>query len=70
MFLVIFGLAKSTTKAVAIFGFTVSFASAVDKIIFGITDYLITDIIVLIVATILFWVVHMREKKRINAYKR
>jgi len=54
-FLCIFLNSYKWVRAVAIFGFVMTFGSIVDKLIFGINDYIITDVILLIFATRLAW---------------
>ena len=54
-FLCIFLNSYKWVRAIAIFGFVMTFGSVVDKWIFGVNDYIITDVILLIFATRLAW---------------
>jgi hypothetical protein len=61
LFLYAFLKSKGIRKGFACFGFVVTFASVVDKVFFGIYDYLSTDIIILIFASILGYFAYKRQ---------
>src|SRR5690606_1951183 len=63
MLLFLYCFLKSTQirKGLACFGFTIVFASMVDKLFFNEYHYLSTDIIILIFASILGFVAYIRQ---------
>ena len=50
-------------KAFAVFGFTIAFASTIDKVVFNVFEYLYTDIFLLIFATCIAYIVAYKNNE-------
>jgi uncharacterized membrane protein len=64
LFFIVFLATKKITRVFACFGFVISFSSMVDKALLGLFDYLITDVVVLIFATVLSYIVYNYEFRK------
>lgn len=63
-FLLSYLLSAKTLKSLSCFFMVLAFSSVIDKCFFGITEYLESDIILLIVSSIISITVYVRESKR------
>jgi len=63
-FLLVFLSTHKLVRAVACFFMVLAFGSVVDKTFFGITWYLVSDVLLVVVALLLSIYVYVRENKR------
>lgn len=62
-FLLTYFNTKGLSKSIAFFFFTLAFGSFVDKVFFGVTHYLYSDILLVLFALTLSYLIYARENK-------